>query len=212
MLNNPPSSPDLLREVIESYREHYSDLCDSWRDTERKAQGTIAICGIFLAGVLAFTRLFVESDGSSVATKIVLTGSILLLGTSVAMALWSMIVRRTRNPPFAGDFGEMVSDIISHNDVTDPERVENLYHDTLTSWRSANQSIEESNETKANWVLGAQLVLFLGLALAISIPVHSVWNDGEKVLPVQQGRDQEQQLLRGPSTDSEKQKEEHRER
>jgi hypothetical protein len=40
----------LLQVALEAYKDEYREISDSWRNTETKAQGAVAIAGIFMAG------------------------------------------------------------------------------------------------------------------------------------------------------------------
>jgi hypothetical protein len=105
---------DLAKMVLDSYRFEYKDYTAWWNDLDRKAQGTVAIAGIILAGALAFARQL--SVNTPVYEKIVLSIAIVLLLCAIGFAVFTLIVRNVSLPPPAKQIEELAKEILSTDD------------------------------------------------------------------------------------------------
>ena len=72
---------DLSKMVLHAYENEYADRTALWEQVERKAQGTIAVAGIMLAGGFAFAAHF---DAS-------VSPMLLFLFIAILVALWFSI-------------------------------------------------------------------------------------------------------------------------
>lgn len=179
----------LLNSVITAAKENYAEQSAIWRDLERKAQGNIAVCGVLLAGILAFIRMFLTENLIQVPVlqsgvfwvfapwvfKFVLTISIVYLFKSILLALQVLNVRECDSPPHAGAIQDMVTDLLDAGDVADPQRVCNLHYDQIASWSVANNSVADANAVKASDLWRAQRALCIAVFCVVTIPLISIW-------------------------------------
>src|SRR5262249_37673689 len=95
--NLPATLEDLLPPALDSFREQYRDLAESWRHMDTKAQGAGAIAGVFLAAALAWAK-DLPTD-FTVPQKIALVGCVVLLILAVISAVTALHVRNVSSPP-----------------------------------------------------------------------------------------------------------------
>lgn len=156
-------SESLLEATLVSYREEYRELSEIWRHLDDKAQGTVAIAGIFLAAVFAFVQSM-TSLRQSIGTGTLLVGAVLLLVTSIVFAVLSLRVRKVSVAPLGEEFEKLILDILGIEDEQErTARVPNLLRDQIRLWRAVNDDVHKENMNKASLVLKAQLFLFFAI-------------------------------------------------
>ena len=47
---------EVLEQIIESFKDDYNDCWETWKHLDAKANGIVAISGVFLSGLFAFNR------------------------------------------------------------------------------------------------------------------------------------------------------------
>ena len=167
----------LYDNVITAYEDEYKDINETWRSIETKAQGTVAIAGIFAAGAFAFTRELLVNVNPTQRWLHVLTMAFLI--SSVIMAVWALFVRRTSGAPLGESMENIVRDLVL-NDVPEselPQRLNNLQKEQAARWRSVNAELTTSNVTKGRLLRISQCLLVLAIitigALTITIVLTS---------------------------------------
>jgi hypothetical protein len=150
--------PDI---ALEAYRDEYREIAESWRNTESKAQGAVAIAGIFAAGVFAYTRDLAK-QGTRVE-KWFLAATMLLLISSVILSILALYVRRMAAPPLGKSVDIRVRHLAKVNDAEIPERLRNLKNEQAEMWRTVNEESSRANQSKAKWLLLAQVSLILAI-------------------------------------------------
>jgi predicted PurR-regulated permease PerM len=164
MAEEATSFSDLPRFVLETYRDEYRDLSESWRHLDTKAQGLGAIAGIFLAAVFTWTHELPASFGRS--ERILVVGSILLLVLAIVAAVAAIGVRRVAAPPLGDEIGEMVSDILRKQKAEElPERLAAFWNDQITAWKDTNRDMRQHTESKAFRITLGQVTLMLAAGL-----------------------------------------------
>ena len=166
------TDPSKLREslnktVLDSYRDEYKELNDTWKNLEGKAQGAVAIAGIFIAGAFAYTR---EIGPQGIRyEKIFLGASILCLIISVGLSILALKVRTVAAPPMGEHVDNLVQDLLQvDNDAELLERIPRFVADQVASWRVVSQEANESIKLKAKYLWGAHLCLaFAILTIAL---------------------------------------------
>lgn len=162
---------DLRKAILDAYREEYKELADTWRGLETKAQGNVAIAGIFIAGVFAFIR---DIDNAAFCIeKCALTIIILCLAGSVIYSVLALKIRNVAAPPLGKNFHEMASDIFNIDGDLN-ERLPSLANDQIRLWQSANNKIEEANKLKADHLNRAQLCLLCAILIVASILIIKI--------------------------------------
>ena len=90
----------LRKNLFDSYRDEYKEISDIWRGLETKAQGNIAIAGIFIAGAFAFIAK--PETGIHWLEKQFLIASLVFLVISVVSSVLVLKVREVYFPPMGG--------------------------------------------------------------------------------------------------------------
>jgi hypothetical protein len=153
----------LLKLVIESYRDGYKELADAWRNLETKAQGNIAISGIFIGGVFAYIQ---KVDPQLQQNEKVLLGlAAFFLVVSVIFSVISLKVRTVPAPPLGGFVDKLVTDLLecAEDDGDLITRIPALCYDQISGWRDVEINVIESIRLKARNLKGAQIFLTVAI-------------------------------------------------
>ena len=151
----------LLDVSLKAFEEEHRELSETWRHIETKAQGTVAISGIFLAGVFAFIRFRWDDAGSAEALLLVL--SMLLIVCSVIGSLMALRVRSVSAAPRGEQLHRLVEDLQDAGEAETPERIRRFLGDQIGSWKSVNEAVQRINSNKAGWLMTAQVFLLAAI-------------------------------------------------
>ena len=146
-------------EVLNAQKASYQTTSESFRDLDTKAQGAVAIAGIFLAAILAILQQGTVGDLWGEIAMAVSIGS--LIGT-VLLAIRALGLRKVVKPPSADDVRRMAVQILT-DPATAPERIAGFYGDRASAWSKATRSLDASAAKKAVAVKWAQLALALAV-------------------------------------------------
>jgi len=160
--------------LLEAYRYEYEDIIKRWHNIESKAQGTVAMSGIFLAGFLAFVQQLSKDAG--LLEKSVLSLAILLLASALISCVL-VLKSRERPPVLRGDiFEELVNDLIanpSSDEIT--KRYYLFIRDQSKIWNEINKDIEKINKDKAKHLWNAHRLIIASLVVFIIITIHIIY-------------------------------------
>lgn len=163
----------LRRAVLVAYREEYKELSDTWRGLETKAQGSIAIAGIFIAGAFAYIRDI--TPNSHPYEKLFLIIIVLCLVTSVVLSILALKIRTVAAPPMGEYIDQMVRDILNlNNDDELAERIVRFDNDQITTWRMVKKEAENANRLKARYLWRAQIFLMSAIATVALLMISRV--------------------------------------
>ena len=169
LFGDEPTSNDAL---IQAYSDEYARHEDGWKAIEIKAQGTIAVAGIFAGFALNYVS-DMPGDLSSPMRFLVVAVVLLLLASIVAAAL-ALHVRGYKAALPGGYYEELVHDyrqVSSDGDATYTYKLL-LQKNELFEWRKAVADRKSKNEAKAKRVGIAQYCLLAAIALTT---VFSTW-------------------------------------
>jgi hypothetical protein len=159
--------------VIDAYQDEYKDINENWRSIETKAQGAVAIAGIFAAGAFAFTRELMANASASQKWMHILT--MVFLISSVVLSICSLFVRRTSAAPLGESMENLIRDILLSEipEAELPVRLSNFQKQQSARWKTINQELTLANTRKGLLLLTAQCLLVLAIvtvgALTITI-------------------------------------------
>jgi hypothetical protein len=159
---NPRKS--LHETILAAYEAEYTELADTWKTIEDKAQGTVTIAGIFIAGALGFIRELPSSTPEY--ERWFLAATSILLIASVITCIVALRVQAVAAPPLGEDIEALATDLLALEDDSEiAERTPRFLGDVTRKWRSGNDAMDIRNEEKANLVWAAQILLAAAVVL-----------------------------------------------
>lgn len=157
----------LPNKVVEAYSNAYKELTDNWRALETKAQGNIAIAGIFIGGAFAFIQKI--GPNLILAEKVGLITALVFLTLSVLFAVRALRVQIVP-APFFGEFVEgSVRRLLEITDEAEfNRRFINFVNDHAAKWQNILIEVNEQLRDKAANLKNAQRFLIAAI-LAVSL-------------------------------------------
>lgn len=136
----------------------YSELSDTWRDIERKAQGTIAIAGIFSAGIVAILK---DAYPASFLLCLFLTLSFSCLVISTIEAILALFVSEVVCIEDSENLiYEAKSIFDSRSEEEAKETIRIFVMNRLEHWKVAIESLSAANRKKVRSLEIAQKFMF----------------------------------------------------
>lgn len=160
----------LLAHSLEAYRKEYERLWDTWRHLDIKAQGSIAIAGIFLAAAFAFLKDV--GSNMTVFETALLSAAVLLVIVTVLLAVLALRIKEVLDGPSGETIHGMAKDLIiaCTSQEEQAERLRRFQGDEMKLWCEAIDSLRRVNASKAILVLRGQCAI-LGLTIAVGLLV-----------------------------------------
>jgi hypothetical protein len=162
-LSTISQAKDSLRKlVLEAYRDEHKEYVANWRNLETKAQGTVAVAGIFIAGVFAFLT---KSDASITQYENFLL--LMAVGFLVSSVISSVLVLKTRKfpqPPLGAFVDHSVKYLLPVDDSTFFERLERFNVEYPETWRVVIKETEKIVRLKADRLWIAQILLVFAIS------------------------------------------------
>lgn len=164
--NEEHSMPDdvrvsLEKEALDAHKEEYKDLVASFQGIDAKAQGVVAIAGIFIGGIFAFLNS--NNFARNEVADYLLTIAVILLTGSVLLAILVLRVRDTSGVPTGAHTNKLLEDLLVLDDEAISAALSNFYGDKVRAWAGSVIRLRVDVEKKSDFVWGAQLMLFLGI-------------------------------------------------
>lgn len=173
MSDSVPFRVELLKVALDSYREEYKEVWETWRSLDAKAQGSGAIAGVFLAAGLAWAR---DIPPDLAAPGRWLLGlALLAVVVAVAGTVFAMQVRTVQAPPLGDETADMVKDLLNAEPGDDQaSRLAGFYADQASTWKDTNADMQRKNLWKAGWLRIAQFSLLVAAVLVAMLVLISV--------------------------------------
>ena len=174
MTNQPTTHKyKLLEAALASYREEYRDLADDWKGLETKAQGSVAVAGIFLAALFAFVRELTANSGP--LESVLLAVAVLTLLVSVGYAIAALRIRDIAASPLGKHLKPLVQHLLATPDLeANPDRATNFLNDHIRMWHETNENMHHENDRKAGHVLRSQVCLMAAIAAVAILTVVKI--------------------------------------
>lgn len=160
----------LLKIALEGYREEHSDLNETWRQLDTKAQGTTTIAGVFVAATFVFVREL-HSLCPAVWTRVGLAVGLLCLAASVTLALVAMWIRQVSAAPVGEPIEKFAEDLVALDSRERAECMPGFIRDQLGPWKRVNAQVQKKLLSKAGFVAWAQASLLAGIGFLIVVAV-----------------------------------------
>ena len=170
------ATTELLQSTLSAYTEEYRELNDTWKYLDNKAQGNIAVSGIFLAGVFAFVRAL--SATSALYEKEFLTGAVITLLLSVACAILVLRIRKFRGAPLGDTLNRLIQDLLGSKETGSTERFDNFLQDQVKMWSRVNKQLHSVNQSKATYLFWSQVFLLVAIGIVAVLTIFSIYRCG----------------------------------
>lgn len=144
--------------VLQECKDEYDDLAQNWRSLDAKAQGVIAVCGVFVGAVMA---LVVRSGADPYVqrnARIAEAAVIVLLLAAVGYAHAATRIRTAESQPDGTSAGADASVLMAAAVSTDLDEIA-FIEKRIAAWREGNANVWDANEAKADALATAQALL-----------------------------------------------------
>jgi hypothetical protein len=152
-------------EVLYAYKIEYDDQMANWRALDAKAQGAVAIAGIFIGGLLALANG--SSTGPSSTPLMPLAFALASLLMAVLAAVRVLWVREVVDPPSGTAVAVLAVDLQSLEpaDALSIERYHGYLGDRATLWQQTILETRRGNDRKASALRVAQVCLVISVLI-----------------------------------------------
>ncbi len=171
MFNNDSIKTKLLEYWLQSEQGKHVRLTENRRAVENKAQGNIAIAGIFIAVSFTWIKDVVEKSitlNCFEAMGLVMATTLFLLSVLV-----SVFVLFIESIPVPSD-DALVEQILDRGDKGLSNGLHPLLSDLSRHLKDVNDRLEKFNKKKSYWLFIAQVFLSLGICLIALIAIALV--------------------------------------
>ncbi len=158
---------DLRNQILEAYRDEYKELCFNRQNLDVKAQGNVAIAGIFLAGIFVFIR---DVGKFSCFEKVLLITLIVCLVASVLLSILALIVRKITDANLGNNIKALVERILEESDFEKlKEASAQSPTDQKNLWEKLTPDIRKINTEKGWYLLIGQILLLAAITAAVVV-------------------------------------------
>jgi hypothetical protein len=163
----------LRNATLEAYLAEYKELSETWRSLETKAQGNIAVAGIFIAGSLAYLEKLNPQLRTNEEVFLLIA-----IGCLIISVILSILVLKTQTitPPPLGSFVDhFTTDLLRLNILASLQTYRSTFFaDHVDQWRTVLSEIRESNELKAERLWGAQQFLIAAILAVAALSLSKL--------------------------------------
>ncbi|GAB4114152.1 MAG: hypothetical protein Tsb0027_02350 [Wenzhouxiangellaceae bacterium] len=151
--------------VLSECRAEYDELCTTWSSLDTKAQGTVAIASALLGGLLVFLRFNYDHSDQSLSILIFVILAMVLIITSLAWALFALLVREVACMDGAAPVLEAARLILNaSNNEQAKKELRDFVLDHADRWQEINADLHRDNNKKSHRVARAQQFILAGIA------------------------------------------------
>jgi hypothetical protein len=162
-----------FRLLLSHAKDEYDEHSSIWRDLDRKAQGNIAICGIFMAGVTVIFRVVFDPD---VFTKALLTASFIFPAVAAFLSIKVMQVVEVQAIEGASDIAKASKEIFDCDENNKAKEKLRLFVTTrIEAWVSVTEDVAKANKEKAHFLAMAQSLLRAGVFSSGFLLCYVLW-------------------------------------
>lgn len=163
----------LWESTIDAYYDEYKEYANYWRNLETKAQGSITVAGIFIAGAFA---LITKAGAPSETERAFLLFAVGFLLASVIFSILALKIRRIPAPPLGSFMDHSVSRLVELGDAEFNKRLGRLKVEHVNKWRSVMKRTTEAIKLKAERLWVGQLLLIMAvLTVAVLVSVKTAF-------------------------------------
>jgi len=160
---------EMLRDVLTEYKAEHARLVDRWKMLETKAQGAVAIAGIFLGGVFTFIRDL--ETGAPAAEPWLLIVIALLLTLTVVCSVMALRVSPVTDPAPGKEEERMAKDLAGRETAEIRSFEPAMYFERFEVWRPVTGDLRAMVYRKAGWLAVAQYAILAAVVLMCVVSV-----------------------------------------
>jgi len=163
---------ELLDRMRQEYVSEYGDLVSTWQSLETKAQGTVAIAGIFLAASFNFAREI--PAGTGYLQRGVLAVCVVALTAAILFAIGALRVRSIFRRPGGSSLDQQVQALSRGETLPSDSQLLRMDWDFVRGWRAVIEEFASANGRKARALRRAHTVLAIGALAVSALTVYSI--------------------------------------
>ncbi len=170
-----PAKKEALRAcVVNSYQEAYKERADNWKSLETKAQGSITVAGIFIAG--AFAYIDKGAAGMTPPQQLLVVAAVVSLVASVLLAVYALKIQEILPPPYGGFVKVNVERFLDIGDEAEfRERVEYFDYDLTSQWEEVLSVIDRQLRKKVDLLANAQASLVFAVVVVAVLAISRLF-------------------------------------
>ena len=163
------------RLLVQHARDAYQHEAEDWRDIDRKAQGVVAICGIFLTAATLSLRNLVSFTVVGHLALFVLVVTVLIAAWQAISALKVAKIKHGVEPTSEVIYhAKEVFEAAPNDDDGAQQRIRDFVLDRAEEWSKARDALFVVNDRKAGLISSAQDCLSWSLPVIYVIVADAV--------------------------------------
>jgi ABC-type multidrug transport system fused ATPase/permease subunit len=166
--------------VLEAFKEEYKEIGESWKSIETKAQGNIAIAGIFIAGAFGFLKdILPQMDYVEKWAFVLIIG---FLVVSVLLSIISLQVRTVPEPPLGKKLNPIGKDLIDNLvEATYKEQLGRFINEYIILWQDYVTQAKKKYSCKSKYLVVAQWFVLVAVIVIALLIVSRVFGIASKI-------------------------------
>ena len=158
--------------TLDAFRDEYREHSEIWRSLENKAQGNIAVAGIFVAGSLAYLT---KSDVKLYPHEVIfLLAAVVCLIVSVVLSILTIKTQEITPPPLGSFVNHFTRVLLGMDPICFKGFLATFYADHANQWIKVIAELRESNETKAQLLWRAQEFLIAAILAVAALSLSKL--------------------------------------
>jgi hypothetical protein len=159
--------------ILDYGRLEFADACATWRDIERKAQGIVAVSGVFIGGTAALMPRILTHG------CVMMAGLALVIAALIGATVFSVLGLRVSQYTALTESSEVRQRAQQVLRATDGQAVKvairEFVNELAKDISETSAGIDSVNQRKAAWVLAGQVCLAVGVVLGGVVMIAMVF-------------------------------------
>lgn len=169
----PIIKESLRQAALDTYFDEYKELAQAWRNLDGKAQGAIAVAGIFIAGSFAYLRDL--NQNTRVYERAFLGMAILFLIICIILSVLVLRTRKVRPLPlgkFVTHYARALVEV--ENEADFQAYLKEFFNAHTEKWLTVISRMEEVNRLKARYLWFAQFFLMAAILTVACLSILQI--------------------------------------
>jgi hypothetical protein len=167
------NSIEAYKFVVQKYLEEYNEYSDIWKTLDVKAQGTVVVAGVFIAGIFTLVS---KMDNATDYTKLVFTLVVIFLVLTVIICINAMRIKETEYHPSVEELRNEVDELVQAEGPVSEDGLMGIYKGVSIKFSEVNEDILRVLSKKAETIKTSQGFLILsGMIAGLGILIR-LWS------------------------------------